>query len=56
MDGARAEQVLERANIFVNKNTVPGDKSAFVPSGMCVCVCVFVFVSVCVCVFVCLCL
>lgn len=34
VDGARAEFVLENANIVVNKNTVPSDKSAFVPSGI----------------------
>ncbi|KAF4318945.1 hypothetical protein JM18_006359 [Phytophthora kernoviae] len=34
VDGARAEFVLESANMVVNKNTVPGDKSAFVPGGI----------------------
>lgn len=34
MDGARAELVLERSNIALNKNTVPGDKSAFNPGGI----------------------
>ncbi|TYZ63590.1 hypothetical protein PybrP1_010884 [[Pythium] brassicae (nom. inval.)] len=34
VDGARAEFVLESANIVVNKNTVPSDKSALVPSGI----------------------
>lgn len=34
VDGARAEFLLENANIVVNKNTVPGDKSAFVPGGI----------------------
>lgn len=34
MDGARAERVLELANIALNKNTVPGDKSAFNPGGI----------------------
>lgn len=34
VDGARVEFVLECANIVVNKNTVPGDKSAFVPGGI----------------------
>lgn len=34
VDGARAEFLLETANIVVNKNTVPGDKSAFVPGGI----------------------
>merc|ERR1712106_1271185 len=28
IDGARVEAVLERANVALNKNTVPGDKSA----------------------------
>jgi glycine/serine hydroxymethyltransferase len=28
------ERVLELANIAVNKNTVPGDKSAFIPGGI----------------------
>lgn len=34
MDGARAEKVLEMISIAVNKNTVPGDKSAFTPGGI----------------------
>lgn len=34
VDGARAEYVLELANIAANKNTVPGDKSALVPGGL----------------------
>ncbi|GJD09945.1 Serine hydroxymethyltransferase 1, mitochondrial [Galdieria sulphuraria] len=34
MDGARAERVLEMISIAVNKNTVPGDKSAFTPGGI----------------------
>ncbi|KAF1322193.1 Serine hydroxymethyltransferase, partial [Globisporangium splendens] len=34
VDGARSEFLLENANIVVNKNTVPGDKSAFVPGGV----------------------
>ncbi|ODV86043.1 hypothetical protein CANARDRAFT_22828 [[Candida] arabinofermentans NRRL YB-2248] len=34
IDGARAEAVLERANIAANKNTVPGDVSALFPSGL----------------------
>merc|ERR1719478_1800722 len=34
IDGARVEAVLERANIALNKNTVPGDKSAFIPGGI----------------------
>lgn len=28
------ESVLELSNIYVNKNTVPGDKSALIPSGL----------------------
>jgi glycine hydroxymethyltransferase len=34
MDGARSERILELANIAVNKNTVPGDKSAMIPGGI----------------------
>jgi len=34
VDGARVESVLELANIALNKNTVPGDKSALTPSGV----------------------
>lgn len=34
IDGARLETLLELANIYVNKNTIPGDKSAVVPSGL----------------------
>jgi glycine hydroxymethyltransferase len=34
MDGARAESLLERAHITVNKNTVLGDTSALVPGGV----------------------
>ncbi|EFC50438.1 hydroxymethyltransferase [Naegleria gruberi] len=34
VDGARVEAVLERSSIAVNKNTVPGDKSAMVPGGI----------------------
>ncbi|CAB4398546.1 unnamed protein product [Rhizophagus irregularis] len=34
IDGARVERVLELANIAANKNTVPGDKSAFIPGGL----------------------
>ncbi|TMW66741.1 hypothetical protein Poli38472_014053 [Pythium oligandrum] len=34
VDGARAEAVLENANMVVNKNTLPSDKSALVPSGI----------------------
>jgi glycine hydroxymethyltransferase len=34
LDGARAERVLELVNVATNKNTVPGDKSAMMPSGI----------------------
>mmetsp|Transcript_2947 Transcript_2947/g.4300 ORF Transcript_2947/g.4300 Transcript_2947/m.4300 type:complete len:494 (+) Transcript_2947:66-1547(+) len=34
IDGARVERVLELCGIAVNKNTVPGDKSALVPGGL----------------------
>lgn len=34
IDGARSERVLELAGIALNKNTVPGDKSAFNPGGI----------------------
>lgn len=34
IDGARVEYLLENMNIVVNKNTIPGDKSAFIPSGI----------------------
>lgn len=34
LDGARVERVCELAGISLNKNTVPGDKSALVPSGI----------------------
>ena len=34
LDGARVERVCELAGLSVNKNTVPGDKSALVPSGI----------------------
>lgn len=34
VDGARVEHILECAHIAVNKNTVPGDKSALLPSGL----------------------
>ena len=34
IDGARVEAVLERANVALNKNTVPGDKSALIPGGI----------------------
>nr|CAD7576410.1 unnamed protein product [Timema californicum] len=32
--GAKAEKILEEISIACNKNTVPGDKSAFNPSGI----------------------
>merc|ERR1719182_358506 len=34
VDGVRVESVLEMASIALNKNTVPGDKSAFIPGGI----------------------
>jgi glycine hydroxymethyltransferase len=34
VDGARVERVCELAGLTVNKNTVPGDRSALVPSGI----------------------
>ncbi|KAI9804113.1 MAG: hypothetical protein M1825_001515 [Sarcosagium campestre] len=34
LDGARAEAVLEQANIALNKNSIPGDKSALTPYGI----------------------
>jgi len=34
IDGARAELVLEKASITVNKNAVPGDTKPFVPGGL----------------------
>ena len=34
IDGARAERVLEVANIVLNKNTTPKDKSAMSPGGI----------------------
>lgn len=33
-DGTRAELVLEKASITVNKNTTPGDTHAFTPGGL----------------------
>ncbi|CAM6023774.1 unnamed protein product [Sphagnum balticum] len=33
-DGARAEKVLDLASITLNKNSVPGDKSAVLPGGI----------------------
>lgn len=34
IDGARVERVLELCSIALNKNTVPGDKSALTPGGI----------------------
>lgn len=34
LDGARVERICELAGLAVNKNTVPGDKSALIPSGI----------------------
>lgn len=34
IDGARIEHVCELVNIAVNKNSIPGDKSALVPGGL----------------------
>ncbi|GLJ47439.1 hypothetical protein SUGI_1001200 [Cryptomeria japonica] len=34
IDGARAEKVLDASSITLNKNSVPGDKSAMVPGGI----------------------
>ena len=34
LSGARVESVVEKANMAINKNTVPGDKSAFIPGGI----------------------
>ncbi|KAH9299159.1 hypothetical protein KI387_030841 [Taxus chinensis] len=34
IDGARAEKVLDASSITLNKNSVPGDKSALVPGGI----------------------
>ncbi|CCE66182.1 hypothetical protein TPHA_0P00240 [Tetrapisispora phaffii CBS 4417] len=34
IDGARVEYVCERVNIALNKNSIPGDKSALVPGGI----------------------
>ncbi|GBG72805.1 hypothetical protein CBR_g12373 [Chara braunii] len=34
VDGARVERVLDLASITLNKNSVPGDKSAMVPGGI----------------------
>ncbi len=34
LDGAKVERICELANIAINKNTVPGDKSALQPGGI----------------------
>ncbi|KAI9797882.1 MAG: Serine hydroxymethyltransferase, cytosolic [Piccolia ochrophora] len=34
LDGARVEAVLEQANIALNKNSIPGDRSALTPCGI----------------------
>ncbi|AGO11460.1 AaceriACR215Cp [[Ashbya] aceris (nom. inval.)] len=34
VDGARVEHVCEKINIALNKNSIPGDKSALVPGGV----------------------
>ncbi|CCF57341.1 hypothetical protein KAFR_0C03490 [Kazachstania africana CBS 2517] len=34
VDGARVEYVCEKLNIALNKNSIPGDKSALVPGGI----------------------
>lgn len=34
LDGARVETVCNSCNITVNKNSVPGDKSALIPGGL----------------------
>ena len=34
VDGARVELICNEINLYVNKNTVPGDKSALVPHGL----------------------
>merc|ERR1712224_755087 len=34
VSGAKAERICEMVNIVLNKNTVPGDKSAMNPSGL----------------------
>ena len=34
LDGARVEVVCERVNIALNKNSIPGDKSALTPCGI----------------------
>ncbi|RDX92368.1 Serine hydroxymethyltransferase 3, chloroplastic, partial [Mucuna pruriens] len=34
IDGARVEKILDMASITLNKNSIPGDKSALVPGGI----------------------
>merc|ERR1711907_127307 len=34
VDGARVETILDLASITLNKNSVPGDRSAIVPGGI----------------------
>jgi len=34
IDGARVDIIMEKASISINRNTVPGDKSAFRPGGI----------------------
>ncbi len=34
VDGARVQSVLDLASITLNKNSVPGDKSAIIPGGV----------------------
>lgn len=34
IDAAEAEKLLEKSNILANRNTIPGDKSPFKPSGL----------------------
>ncbi len=34
IDGAKVERIMELTNVALNKNTVPGDKSAMVPGGI----------------------
>lgn len=34
IDGARMEAVMNHLAISINKNTIPGDKSALIPSGV----------------------
>ena len=34
IDGGRIEAIMNEISVSINKNTVPGDKSALVPSGI----------------------